>query len=118
MRISVPSQKYLPRENSLRCSLRERFILWICSFFLVSFLSPAVFGQGVTLHFAGDTDVGELGRWSRAAAEVVRLLEARTAVDLSTSVGRRGDEKALDILTAREAKVAPFYSVGGGPNPT
>jgi trehalose/maltose transport system substrate-binding protein len=42
---------------------------WICSFFLVSFFSPAAFGQGATIRFAGDSDVGEGGRWSRAAAE-------------------------------------------------
>lgn len=69
MRISVTSQQKLPCANSLKRSLRERFALWICSFFLLSFLSPAVLGQGATLHFAGDTDVGDLGRWARAAAE-------------------------------------------------
>jgi len=59
----------LPRTNSLKWSLRQRFVPWICSFFLVIFLSPAVFGQGATIRFAGDSDVGEGGRWSRAAAE-------------------------------------------------
>ncbi|MGA7884024.1 MAG: hypothetical protein WCD63_24465, partial [Terrimicrobiaceae bacterium] len=29
----------------------------------------SVFGQGVTVRFAGDCDVGEGGRWCRAAAE-------------------------------------------------
>jgi trehalose/maltose transport system substrate-binding protein len=48
---------------------RQRVIPWICLFLLVSFLSPAVFGQGVTVRFAGDSDVGEGGRWCRAAAE-------------------------------------------------
>jgi trehalose/maltose transport system substrate-binding protein len=33
-------------------------------------LSPALFGQGVTVRFAGDSDVGEGGRWTRAAADV------------------------------------------------
>jgi trehalose/maltose transport system substrate-binding protein len=59
----------LPRTNSLKWSLRQRFVPWICSFFLVISLSPAVFGQGATIRFAGDSDVGEGGRWSRAAAE-------------------------------------------------
>jgi trehalose/maltose transport system substrate-binding protein len=59
----------LPRTNSLKWSLRQRFVPWICSFFLVISLCPAVFGQGATVRFAGDSDVGEGGRWSRAAAE-------------------------------------------------
>jgi trehalose/maltose transport system substrate-binding protein len=59
----------LPRTNSLKWSLRQRFVPWICSFFLVISLSPAVFGQGATIRFAGDSDVGEGGRYSRAAAE-------------------------------------------------
>src|SRR6516165_9321086 len=33
------------------------------------FLSPAVFGAGATVRFAGDSDVGEGGRWTRAVAE-------------------------------------------------
>jgi trehalose/maltose transport system substrate-binding protein len=59
----------LPRTNSLKWSLRQRFVPWICSFFLVISLSPSVFGQGATIRFAGDSDVGEGGRYSRAAAE-------------------------------------------------
>ena len=38
-------------------------------FFLISALSPVVFGQGALIRFAGDSDVGEGGRYSRAAAE-------------------------------------------------
>ena len=64
---SSPRTKFLPA-NSLRSALR-RFVPWICSLFLVSFLSPAVFGAGATIRFAGDSDVGEGGRWTRAAAE-------------------------------------------------
>ena len=59
----------LLRTNSLKWSLRQRLVPWICSFFLVTFFCPAVFGQGATVRFAGDSDVGEGGRWSRAAAE-------------------------------------------------
>jgi trehalose/maltose transport system substrate-binding protein len=55
--------------KSPKWSLRQRFVPWICSFFLVSFLCPSVFGQGATIRFAGDSDVGEGGRYSRAAAE-------------------------------------------------
>src|SRR5215469_3906800 len=33
------------------------------------FLSPAVFGAGATIRFAGDSDVGEGGRWTKALAE-------------------------------------------------
>src|SRR5258705_6473199 len=51
-------------------SMKHRFVPWICSFFLALFLSPSVFGQGATIRFAGDSDVGEGGRWTRAAAEV------------------------------------------------
>jgi trehalose/maltose transport system substrate-binding protein len=68
MRTSVPLPKLL-RTNPLKWSLRQRLVPWICLFFLVSFLCPAVFGQGATVRFAGDSDVGEGGRWSRAAAE-------------------------------------------------
>ena len=66
MRTPVPAQSY---QNSPKSSLRQRLVPWICSFFLVSVLSPAVFGQGATIRFAGDSDVGEGGRYSRAAAE-------------------------------------------------
>jgi trehalose/maltose transport system substrate-binding protein len=33
------------------------------------FLSPAVFAAGVTVRFAGDSDVGEGGRWTKALAQ-------------------------------------------------
>jgi trehalose/maltose transport system substrate-binding protein len=33
------------------------------------FLSPAVFAAGVTIRFAGDSDVGEGGRWTKALAQ-------------------------------------------------
>ena len=66
MRTPVPATKL---QNSSKWSLRQRLVPWMCSFFLVSFLSPAAFGQGATIRFAGDSDVGEGGRYSRAAAE-------------------------------------------------
>jgi trehalose/maltose transport system substrate-binding protein len=68
MSISVPLQS-LSRTSSSEYSFRLRLICWVCSFFLACFLSPAVFGQGATIRFAGDSDVGEGGRYSRAAAE-------------------------------------------------
>lgn len=49
--------------------MKHRFVPWICSLFLACFVSPTLFGQGATVRFAGDSDVGEGGRWSRAAAE-------------------------------------------------
>jgi trehalose/maltose transport system substrate-binding protein len=68
MRSFVPLPKP-SRTCSLNCSLGQRLVPWICSFFLIISLSPAVFGQGATIRFAGDSDVGEGGRYSRAAAE-------------------------------------------------
>ncbi len=68
MSISVPHQKSL-RSKTLKSSLSRRLIPWLCSFFLLSVLSPLVFGQGALIRFAGDSDVGEGGRYSRAAAE-------------------------------------------------
>ena len=56
------------QSNPLR-SLKQRLVPWICSFFLASFISPTVLGQGALVRFAGDADVGEIGRWSRTAAE-------------------------------------------------
>jgi trehalose/maltose transport system substrate-binding protein len=41
----------------------------IGALFLVSISSPALFGAGATIRFAGDSDVGEGGRWTRALAE-------------------------------------------------
>jgi trehalose/maltose transport system substrate-binding protein len=69
MSISVPPQTLLLRTNSPKVSLKQRLVPWICSFFVVSCFSPVVFGQGATIRFAGDSDVGEGGRYSRAAAE-------------------------------------------------
>jgi len=67
MRTSVLPMKS-DTSNSLR-SLKQRFVSWVCTFSAAIILSPAVFGQGATIRFAGDSDVGEGGRWSRAAAE-------------------------------------------------
>ena len=36
---------------------------------MASLVTPTVFGAGATVRFAGDSDVGEGGRWTRAAAE-------------------------------------------------
>ena len=66
--MSIPVVPMRSQSNPLR-SLKQRLVPWICSFFLASFISPAVFGQGALVRFAGETEVGELGRWSRAAAE-------------------------------------------------
>jgi trehalose/maltose transport system substrate-binding protein len=41
----------------------------VSALFVVSISSPALFGAGVTVRFAGDSDVGEGGRWTRALAE-------------------------------------------------
>jgi trehalose/maltose transport system substrate-binding protein len=66
MRTSVLPMK-THRTNPL--SSMKRFVPWICSFFLVSLLCPAVFGQGVTVRYAGPSDVGEGGRWEKAKTE-------------------------------------------------
>jgi trehalose/maltose transport system substrate-binding protein len=68
MHAPVPSPK-LSRTNSLKWSLRQRLASWICMFFLASFLSPAVFGQGATVKFVGFSEIGEGGRWIKAAIE-------------------------------------------------
>jgi trehalose/maltose transport system substrate-binding protein len=36
---------------------------------VASLITPTVFGAGATIRFAGDSDVGEGGRWTRAVAE-------------------------------------------------
>ncbi|HEY5754011.1 MAG TPA: ABC transporter substrate-binding protein [Chthoniobacterales bacterium] len=41
----------------------------IIPLFMLSALAPAGFAQGVTIRFAGDSDVGEGGRWTRRLAE-------------------------------------------------
>ena len=59
------------RTSSLRFRLPlRRLAPWFSACVVAWFLSPAVFGAGVTVRFAGDSDVGEGGRWTRAAAEV------------------------------------------------
>jgi len=54
---------------SLKHSLRRNVVRFLSALFLVSISSPALFGDGVTIRFAGDSDVGEQGRWIRALAE-------------------------------------------------
>ncbi|MGA9577317.1 MAG: ABC transporter substrate-binding protein [Terrimicrobiaceae bacterium] len=66
--MSIPVVPMRSQSNPLR-PLKQRLVPWICSFFLASFISPAVFGQGALVRFAGETEVGELGRSTRAAAE-------------------------------------------------
>jgi trehalose/maltose transport system substrate-binding protein len=55
--------------NSPKHSLRRNAVRWFSSILVASLITPAVFGAGVTVRFAGDSDVGEGGRWTRAAAE-------------------------------------------------
>ncbi|HEY5706024.1 MAG TPA: ABC transporter substrate-binding protein [Terrimicrobiaceae bacterium] len=68
MRNAVPLSKP-SRPNSVSRSLRQRFVPWICSFFLIISLSPAVLGAGATIRMSGESDVGEAGRLQRAAVE-------------------------------------------------
>jgi trehalose/maltose transport system substrate-binding protein len=49
-------------------SLRRNALRWFGSLAVASLLTPTVFG-GATIRFAGDSDVGEGGRWTRAAVE-------------------------------------------------
>jgi len=53
-------KKHLSRRNALH---------WFGSILAASLITPSVFGAGATIRFAGDSDVGEGGRWTRAAAE-------------------------------------------------
>ena len=53
-------KKPLSRRNALH---------WLSSILAASLITPSVFGAGATIRFAGDSDVGEGGRWTRAAAE-------------------------------------------------
>jgi trehalose/maltose transport system substrate-binding protein len=53
------------RHPSNRCVLPKFFLAAAAAFFLPSALQAA----GVTIHFAGDSDVGEGGRWTKALAE-------------------------------------------------
>jgi trehalose/maltose transport system substrate-binding protein len=48
---------------------RRNALHWLSSILAASLITPSVFGAGVTVRFAGDSDVGEGGRWTRAAAE-------------------------------------------------
>ena len=57
----------LPRTNSLNSSLRQRLVPWVCSFFLIVSLSPAVFAQGKLVRLAGETGGAEPS--SRAIAQ-------------------------------------------------
>jgi trehalose/maltose transport system substrate-binding protein len=55
--------------NSPKHSLRRNAVRWFSSLLVASLITPTVFGAGATVRFAGDSDVGEGGRWTRAAAE-------------------------------------------------
>jgi trehalose/maltose transport system substrate-binding protein len=55
--------------NSPKHSLRRNAVRWFSSLLLASLITPTVFGAGATIRFAGDSDVGEGGRWTRAAVE-------------------------------------------------
>ena len=68
MRSLVPLPQS-PRTNFLNRSVHRRLVTLTCSFCLSLALSATVFAQGATVRFAGDSDVGEGGRWTRAAAE-------------------------------------------------
>ena len=68
MRSPVPLPQS-PRTNFLNHSVHQRLVTLTCSFCLSLALSATVFAQGATVRFAGDSDVGEGGRWTRAAAE-------------------------------------------------
>jgi trehalose/maltose transport system substrate-binding protein len=68
MRSLVPLPQS-PRTNFLNRSGHQRLVTLTCSFCLSLALSATVFAQGATVRFAGDSDVGEGGRWTRAAAE-------------------------------------------------
>jgi trehalose/maltose transport system substrate-binding protein len=48
-------------------SLRQNALRWFGSLALVSLITPTVFGA--TIRFAGQSDVGEGGRWARAVCE-------------------------------------------------
>ncbi len=53
------------RHLSNRCVLPKSFLAAAAAFFLPAALQAA----GVTIHFAGDSDVGEGGRWTKALSE-------------------------------------------------
>ena len=68
MRSLVPLSQS-PRTNFLNRRLKARFVTLICSFSLSVALSATVFAQGVTIRYAGPSDVGEGGRWEIAKTE-------------------------------------------------
>ena len=53
------------RQPSNRCVLPKSFLAAAAAFLLPATLQAA----GVTIHFAGDSDVGEGGRWTKALSE-------------------------------------------------
>src|SRR5258707_11977332 len=53
------------RHLSNRCVLPKSFLAAAAAFFLPAALQAA----GVTIHFAGDSDVGEGGRWTKTLSE-------------------------------------------------
>src|SRR6202162_3069133 len=55
--------------NSPKHSLRRNAVRCFSSLLVASLITPTVFGAGATIRFAGDSDVGEGGRWTRAVAE-------------------------------------------------
>ncbi len=50
-------------------SLSRNAVRWFGSLVIASLITPTVFGAGATIRFAGDSDVGEGGRWTRKVAE-------------------------------------------------
>jgi trehalose/maltose transport system substrate-binding protein len=48
---------------------RRNALLWFASILTASLITPSVFGAGATVRLAGDSDVGEGGRWTRKVAE-------------------------------------------------
>lgn len=55
--------------NSLKTSIRQCAVRVIGSLFLASALAPSAFAAGVTIHFLGDSDVGEGGKWTKQVAQ-------------------------------------------------
>src|SRR5260370_42633242 len=53
------------RQPSNRCVLPKSFLAAAAAFLLPATLQAA----GVTIHFAGDSDVGEGGRWTKTLSE-------------------------------------------------
>jgi trehalose/maltose transport system substrate-binding protein len=68
MRSFVPLSKS-SRTHFLKRPVHNGLVPLICSFSLSVVFAGTVFAQGATVRFAGDSDVGEGGRWTRAAAE-------------------------------------------------